>query len=415
VDPLANFNPFMDDEHYIDGQHNGGVFNHFNHNVYGYCYQNPIILIDPNGKQVVFSEKFISNVLKDKKFSNYSVPVFVVGKILELKSPIVLNCWHAAARQVEYGGLSYYTSTDLNDRVQMAKLPTQKDLEVNVQKGVDLIIKNLEEGKSVVAGVDHGPTDTVNFNVATDHFLNIVGYGKDEKGQYFSYYDNAMEGGEKTGTDTKNNRLYYNEKTNQFEDESGIHGKKIVLTEVRDTKTKEPAKEVELNLSSGICFVKGTKILMEDGTSKSIEDVKVGDYVKTVKMDSMKIKSNMVLKVDSPIHSDLIKINFENGIENVNTFDHPYYVKEKGWCSYTPFLTKERYGLEVRLLESGDECYFYKKDILVNIKIKSIYELNSKVQTYNLTTIEENHNFFANGFLVHNKSLNDIKNDDEKK
>ncbi len=43
----------MDDEHYIDGDHNDGVFNHYNHNVYGYCYQNPIILVDPNGKQNV--------------------------------------------------------------------------------------------------------------------------------------------------------------------------------------------------------------------------------------------------------------------------------------------------------------------------------------------------------------------------
>ena len=52
VDPLANFNPFMDDEHYILGQHNGGVFNSFNQASYSYCYQNPIVLIDPNGKQV---------------------------------------------------------------------------------------------------------------------------------------------------------------------------------------------------------------------------------------------------------------------------------------------------------------------------------------------------------------------------
>ena len=42
----------MEVEHYIDGQHNEGVYNSFNLNTYGYCYQNPIILIDPNGKQV---------------------------------------------------------------------------------------------------------------------------------------------------------------------------------------------------------------------------------------------------------------------------------------------------------------------------------------------------------------------------
>ena len=51
VDPLANFNPFMDDEHYIDGDHNGGVFFHGNLNPYIYCYQNSIKFIDPNGKQ----------------------------------------------------------------------------------------------------------------------------------------------------------------------------------------------------------------------------------------------------------------------------------------------------------------------------------------------------------------------------
>ena len=42
----------MEVEHYIDGQHNEGVYNSFNLNTYGYCYQSPIILIDPNGKQV---------------------------------------------------------------------------------------------------------------------------------------------------------------------------------------------------------------------------------------------------------------------------------------------------------------------------------------------------------------------------
>ncbi|MFA7688217.1 MAG: RHS repeat-associated core domain-containing protein [Moheibacter sp.] len=53
VDPLANVDYLMNDEAYINGEHNGGVFNSFNHNSYGYCYQNPVILIDPNGKQVV--------------------------------------------------------------------------------------------------------------------------------------------------------------------------------------------------------------------------------------------------------------------------------------------------------------------------------------------------------------------------
>lgn len=51
VDPLAIYHPVNETEFYGDGQHNGGVFNLFNNNAYIYCYQNPIVLVDPNGKQ----------------------------------------------------------------------------------------------------------------------------------------------------------------------------------------------------------------------------------------------------------------------------------------------------------------------------------------------------------------------------
>lgn len=51
VDPIASYNPF-EKENFIDGEHNEGVYNSFNHAIYGYCYQNPIKLVDPNGKQV---------------------------------------------------------------------------------------------------------------------------------------------------------------------------------------------------------------------------------------------------------------------------------------------------------------------------------------------------------------------------
>ena len=54
TDPLSGYNPTFEHEHYIDGQHNSGVFNPMNLNTYGYTYQNPILYIDPNGKQVQF-------------------------------------------------------------------------------------------------------------------------------------------------------------------------------------------------------------------------------------------------------------------------------------------------------------------------------------------------------------------------
>ena len=52
VDPLAVYNPVMESQFYYDGDHNGGMYNSGNLNTYGYCYQNPILYVDPNGKQV---------------------------------------------------------------------------------------------------------------------------------------------------------------------------------------------------------------------------------------------------------------------------------------------------------------------------------------------------------------------------
>ncbi|PQL89452.1 hypothetical protein C4S77_12480 [Apibacter adventoris] len=69
---MSGYNPILEDEHYIDGEHNGGVYNSFNHNTYMYCLQNPILYVDPNGKQekspqiinVYISEATWSNVYK---------------------------------------------------------------------------------------------------------------------------------------------------------------------------------------------------------------------------------------------------------------------------------------------------------------------------------------------------------------
>ena len=51
VDPISNYDP-RNSENYLDGEHNEGVYYSFNLNPYVYCYQSPVILVDPNGKQV---------------------------------------------------------------------------------------------------------------------------------------------------------------------------------------------------------------------------------------------------------------------------------------------------------------------------------------------------------------------------
>ena len=50
VDPISNYDP-RNSENYLDGQHNGGIYNFVNLNPYVYCYNRGTTYIDPNGKQ----------------------------------------------------------------------------------------------------------------------------------------------------------------------------------------------------------------------------------------------------------------------------------------------------------------------------------------------------------------------------
>lgn len=158
---------------------------------------------------------------------------------------------------------------------------------------------------------------------------------------------------------------------------------------------------------TGSCFIAGTKVTMSNGTNKKIEDVHVGDSILTYNIDNNKIEIGNVEKIVTPMHSKLIELEFDNNITNTNTLDHPYYVKNKGWCSYDPKLTLSNYGLNVSRYNVGDVVLQYDN---VNKKtkevhIKNLTEINKEQKTYNLQKVSKNHDFFANGILVHNKNI----------
>ena len=77
VDPLAVYNPVMETEFYGDGQHNTGVYYWGNLNPYIYTYQNPIVYIDPNGKQTKITDNNgVKNIhLTTKIVNNSSVRI----------------------------------------------------------------------------------------------------------------------------------------------------------------------------------------------------------------------------------------------------------------------------------------------------------------------------------------------------
>ena len=158
----------------------------------------------------------------------------------------------------------------------------------------------------------------------------------------------------------------------------------------------------DTSIPSMFCFVAGTKVLIADGSTKNIEDIEVGDIVLSWSEDTNQLQSSKAVKLIQPVHDDMLVIRFSNDVVNENTFDHPYYVKDKGWCSYSPTLTKERYDINSELLEVGDICYFNNSDELEEVEIIFIKENWGEVQTY-IFELDNNYTFFANGILTHNK------------
>ena len=164
------------------------------------------------------------------------------------------------------------------------------------------------------------------------------------------------------------------------------------------------------NVGGGSCFIAGTKITMAGGSEKSIEEVQVGDKILSYNIEKGYSEEDVVVSLKRPVHDDMVVVKFGDS-ENTNTFDHPYFVKDKGWSSYKPYLTIERYGkvaeelMDVKQLENGDTIFSVdKKGNLVESKITVIQEDIGKVQTY-IFSVEKNGNFFANGALVHNKNM----------
>jgi len=152
------------------------------------------------------------------------------------------------------------------------------------------------------------------------------------------------------------------------------------------------------------CFVPGTKIIMHDGTTRNIEDVKVGDVILSVNIKNMKVGPDIVVDIpEATKRYRMIEASFENGTINKFSPAHPYWVKGKGWSVFDIEEARKELNFSVDKLEVGDVVLFYENGKLLETKVKSLLDTKEYVEMYNLEYVKENHTFFANGILVHNK------------
>ena len=158
---------------------------------------------------------------------------------------------------------------------------------------------------------------------------------------------------------------------------------------------------------SKTCFIRGTEILMSDGSIKKIELIEEGDKILSVNISSMNIEEDIVVIV--PDHEEKynqIYMKYSNGVENNCSAHHPFYVKDKGWCVYDVEMAEKDLLFKVHKLEKGDIVFSYEKGNLQEVTITEIIDMKRSVPMYNIKYVKKNNTFFANGVLVHNRFEN---------
>ena len=147
----------------------------------------------------------------------------------------------------------------------------------------------------------------------------------------------------------------------------------------------------------GSCFVAGTLVMMADGTLKPIENVVVGDKVR-----GRNSIHNTVSEIEKVKLGDRSLYAFDGGAPFV-TAEHPF-MTDKGWASINPDMTyEETPELEGKVvpLEAGMKVFTVSNTWEL---IEEIHEHSGKknLPLWNLI-LQNDHTYFADGFLVHNK------------
>tara|TARA_B100001175_G_C19502944_1_gene639207 strand:+ start:64 stop:2427 length:2364 start_codon:yes stop_codon:yes gene_type:complete len=149
------------------------------------------------------------------------------------------------------------------------------------------------------------------------------------------------------------------------------------------------------------CFVAGTKVHIENKGITNIEDVKVGDKVISYNHENDEVEYKEVKKVKIKTDEFVVTYLFENGTKLTGTPDHPLYVVDKGYASYSPKATKEDSGLDVEQILLGDEVLHMDG---YGVTISDIIEQEKKEVVYNLDEVDGNNNFFVEDLLAHNRA-----------
>jgi RHS repeat-associated protein len=175
-----------------------------------------------------------------------------------------------------------------------------------------------------------------------------------------------------------------------------VKGGKLIIQltskEGRYVERSVKLTEKNLKLAKALpcnCFTAGTKVQTDEG-EKNIEDIEVGDKVLSKDEETGEVAYKEVTATFNHETDEIYQIHV-GGQTIESTYNHPFYVKDKGWT----FVKDLKPG--DLLVQSGGNT----------LKIDSIELLHKHVTVYNMT-VDEFHTYFVSdlGIWVHNSNCN---------
>ena len=147
----------------------------------------------------------------------------------------------------------------------------------------------------------------------------------------------------------------------------------------------------------GNSFVSGTPVLLADGSSKPIEEISIGDKVRSFDPETSRFATGNVTSILTRDVQESYIIDFDDGSSVGVTGTHPFYVKTAAFG----VPTVHKYFVQVKDLMADDRVYKAANDQAVPVKITAIRQISKSVTVYNFN-VEMFHTYIANNMMVHN-------------
>lgn len=142
-------------------------------------------------------------------------------------------------------------------------------------------------------------------------------------------------------------------------------------------------------IQGGGCIVPGTKIIMADDSYKNIEDIKVGDSIKTL-LGSNKIEKTWTF------NKPTIKFEFDNNSELTCSTDHRFFT-----CQIDTDPLNDENWITADELQINESVKLISNSGLIETKVITKTALDNQ-DVHDLTVAEAQHYITENGIINHN-------------